>query len=777
MTTQTTQTNQTHRTVHLRAGGTSLVLDLLPDRLPVVRHWGADLGEVTGGDLADAAAASSSALAEDTVWSCNDLPLLPLAHLGWTGRPGALLHRTDGTAFSPHPTSVTHALSQAEGPAGTTQVVTSQALDPAHFLTLGTEIRLEPMGLVRLRAWVRDDRPATQAAATPHGTGNAAPPHGAVADAAALPGTQAPAPLAPLAVDELTPVLPLPQAADEVLDMAGHHIAERSLQRHTLTVGTYLRESWEGRPGHDATTWLAAGRHGFGFRTGTVHGVHLAWSGSTRSLVSLTPNGARLIGAGELLQPGEVILDGRQGTEEDPSGRTYTSPWAVFSWGEGLDALSHRTHAWLRSLPSHPTRPRPVLLNTWEAVYFNHDLDTLKALADAAAEVGIDRFVLDDGWFGSRRDDTSGLGDWQVSRQAWPDGLRPLADHVHSLGMELGLWFEPEMVNLDSDLARAHPDWVLGDEAGGAVEHRHQRVLDLTAPGAWDYLLESVSRLVEELDLAYLKWDHNSPVLAAGHATAAPVSGRAGGAAVHDQTLALYRLLDTLHERFADLEIESCAGGGGRIDLGILERTQRVWASDSIDAHDRLDIQRGTVMLLPPELIGTHVGAGRAHTTLRDLDLDFRAGTALWGHMGVEWDLTQASPADRERLAGVIALHKRLRPLLHSGLTVHADLADDAHLRVEGVVSTDRCEGLFTIACLGTQVTWPGAPLPLPGLDPARLYHVRLAAPAYPGLRRPAGWMGPEGVRLPGSYLTGTGLTPPVLHPDHLVLVAVSALG
>ena len=219
-------------------------------------------------------------------------------------------------------------------------------------------------------------------------------------------------------------------------------------------------------------------------------------------------SGRKLLGAGELLLPGEVALG---------PGRTYTSPWVVFSWGQGLDALAHRSHAWLRSRPAHPSRPRPVLLNTWEAVYFDHDLDKLKALADAAAQVGIERYVLDDGWFGSRRDDTSGLGDWRVSPEAWPGGLEPLVEHVHSLGMEFGLWFEPEMINADSDLARAHPEWILSDGAGGAPEHRHQRALDLAAPGAREYLLDAVSSLVERLGIAYLKWDHNSPLLTTDH--------------------------------------------------------------------------------------------------------------------------------------------------------------------------------------------------------------------------------------------------------------------
>ena len=724
-------------TLHLRCADTSVVLDLPDDRFPVVRHWGPDLGDISGDDLSDAALAAETSLGTNTAWITNDLPILPLAHLGWNSRPAVALSRTDGSAFSPHPTAFTHEEGSEDTPAGPALVVRSSGTDAAHELTLGTELRLEACGLVRLRAWVRNDRPESD-------------------------GEQG----ADLVVGELTPVLPLPDSADELLDTTGHHVQERRLVRTPFTPGTRLRESWEGRPGHDAVTWLAAGPTGFGWRSGRVHGVHAAWSGNVRHLAMNPASGRKLLGAGELLLPGEVSL---------APGQTYTSPWTVFSWGEGLDALAQRSHAWLRSRPSHPTRPRPVLLNTWEAVYFDHDLDKLKALADAAAQVGIERYVLDDGWFGSRRDDTSGLGDWQVSPEAWPNGLEPLVEHVHALGMEFGLWFEPEMVNVDSDVARTHPEWILSDGAGGAPEHRHQRVLDLSAPGAWDYLFDAISTLVERLDIAYLKWDHNSPLLATGHEVSDPTAGRPGAAAVHDQTLAVYRLLDALHERFPSLEIESCAGGGGRIDLGIMERTQRVWASDCIDAHDRQNIQRGTTLLLPPEMVGTHVGSGRAHTTLRDLDLDFRAGTALWGHMGVEWDLTEADDATRERLASIIALHKELRGLLHSGVTVHADLPDDDVLRIEGVVAPDGSDALFEIASLGQLLAWPTAPRPLPGLDPSRRYHVRLAAPVYPELRLAAGWMA-QGVTLPGSYLTTTGLALPVLHPDHLVLLRVSAV-
>ncbi|CAM3197460.1 alpha-galactosidase [Actinomyces slackii] len=719
--------------IHLRNAGTSVVLDLPEDRFPVVRHWGEDLGEITPVALTDLAVAQSMSTGENATWTTPDLPVLPLPHLGWGGRPALLVHRADGSAFSAHPGAVTHESRQEEAPGGTAHVVVSTGCDEVHGITVATELRLEPSGLLRLRTTVTNS-----------------------ADDGA-----------PLVVDEASPVLPVPSDAVELLDMTGHHCLERQLLRTPFTPGIRLRESWEGRTGHDAATWLAAGQAGFGWRRGRVHGVHVAWSGNTRHLAINSTPGHRLIGGGELLHPGEVVLE---------AGQSYASPWLVGSWGQGLDALAARSHAWLRSLPAHPERPRPVLLNIWEAVYFNHDLDTLKALADEAAAIGIERYVIDDGWFGSRRDDTSGLGDWQVSEEAWPTGIEPLAEHVRSLGMELGLWFEPEMINADSDLAREHPDWILSDGAGGAPEHRHQRVLDLTAPGAWDYLFEAISTLVERLSIAYIKWDHNSTVLAGGHMAANPELGtRLGAPAIREQTLAFYRLLDALHERFPALEIESCAGGGGRIDLGVMERAQRVWTSDCNDAHDRHNIYRGTTLLLPPELVGTHVGSGHDHSTLRSLDISFRAGTALWGHMGVEWDLVSASDEDKRNLAELIALHKELRGLLHSGTVVHADVDDDDVLRIQGVVAQDGSDALFEIASLGQPLTWPGAPRPLPGLDPQRTYRVSLAVPAYEGLHYRAAWL-EQGVTLPGAYLSATGLALPFIHPDHLILVRATAV-
>jgi hypothetical protein len=234
---------------------------------------------------------------------------------------------------------------------------------------------------------------------------------------------------------------------------------------------------------------LIAGEAGFGFRAGEVWGVHVAFSGNHRTLAERTPGGVALLAGGELLLPGEVRL---------APGEAYASPWVYGSHGAGLDALAARFHGYLRDRPQHPRTPRPVTMNTWEAVYFDQDLGRLTALADAAAAVGAERFVLDDGWFRGRRDDRAGLGDWYVDEQVWPAGLHPLVDHVRGVGLEFGLWVEPEMVNPDSGLARAHPDWILATGGRLPPASRHQQVLDLGNPAAYEHLLARLDALLRD---------------------------------------------------------------------------------------------------------------------------------------------------------------------------------------------------------------------------------------------------------------------------------------
>nr|BFE70531.1 hypothetical protein GCM10020092_038320 [Actinoplanes digitatis] len=407
-----------------------------------------------------------------------------------------------------------------------------------------------------------------------------------------------------------------------------------------------------------------------------------------------------------------------------------------------------------------------MIVNTWEAVYFDHDLTRLTNLADAAAAVGAERFVLDDGWFRHRRDDRAGLGDWYVDEAVWPKGLHPLVDHVRGLGMEFGLWVEPEMVNPDSDLARAHPEWIMATGGRLPPEARGQQVLDLGHPGAYAYLAERLDALLSEYEIGYLKWDHNRDLI---EALATRPAGRPGCTC---RRCGCTGSSTSCAPGTRAWRSSPCASGGARVDLGILERTDRVWSSDCNDALERQLIQRWTATLLPPELIGAHVGPTVSHTTGRVHTLDFRAGTALFGHFGIEWDLTRAGDADRDRLAAWVRLYKRLRGLLHSGTVVRSDHPGES-LLVHGVVAEDRAEAVYALVATATAVCSPPGRVRLPGLEPESAYRV---APLPPGDRpqgpvnEPPGWWA-SGVELSGRTLAVAGIQAPALFPERLVLV------
>ncbi len=715
------------RLLHLRANGVSLVLDGSDGGLPQVAHWGTDLGTLDD-DALRGLAASAAPL---RVRAGPDSPVVsrvvPLLCDGWEGLPGLRGHRA-GRDWSPKFSVHGWDAVSVAGSGGSLEVAAS---DEAAGLRLELVIRLEPTGLVRMRATVHNDDPVRA-----------------------------------YQLEGLVLTLPIPVEAGELLDLTGRWSRERSPQRRDFAIGRVVCDVQRGRTGHDATLLLSAGTPGFGFRTGEVWSVHVAWSGNHRTYSERLPSGQAVLGGGELLLPGEVSVE--------PGGH-YTTPWVYGSHGHGLDAMSARIHDWLRSRPSHPRGPRPVVLNTWEATYFDHDLDRLTALADAAAEVGVERFVLDDGWFRGRRHDRAGLGDWYVDDQVWPQGLRPLIEHVHARGMDFGIWVEPEMVNLDSDLAREHPDWVMAVGSRLPVEFRHQQVLDLGHPGAWDHVAERMDALLTEYPIAFLKWDHNRDLIEAGHLPT-------GAPGVHAQTIAFYRLLDHLRERHPTVEIESCASGGARIDLEVLSRTDRVWTSDCNDALERQQIQRWTGLLVPPEMMGAHVGPPTSHTTGRYHPLAFRAGTAFFGHLGFEWNLVEADAPARRAAAAWVAQYKRLRPLLHSGRVVRGDHPDPA-VWVHGVVADDASSAVYSVVSTQTSVYASPGRLRLPGLDPARRYRVHPLPPGDAPISGgpqavqewPAAWVVADAT-LTGAVLGASGLQMPALWPEQLLLLEVVAL-
>jgi alpha-galactosidase len=693
--------------LHLRTDTVSLVIDATA--LPSVVHWGAPLGELSEEELRTLADGVVSPISMNAPGVPIPIALLPSARDGYPGRPGLRGHR-GGTDWLPSLTLFS-----------VKQFGATATFEYTGTVRVVSTVELTPSGVLRIRHTVTND------------------------------GDD------PYIVDGVESALPVPAQATELMDFTGRWVREKHPQRRPFGMGSWVREGRRGRTGHDATPALMAGTEGFGFRTGEVWAVHVAWSGNHVTFGERVHEGRGVLGGGELLTSGEVILEPRE---------TYESPWLYAAYSAaGIDGISSAFHTWMRSRASHPARPRPVVLNTWEAVYFDHDLNRLQGLADVAARVGVERFVLDDGWFRHRRDDTAGLGDWYVDEGVWPSGLSPLIKHVTGLGMEFGIWVEPEMVNPDSDLYRAHPDWVLAPGDGTLPPpSRKQQVLDLANPDAFAYILDRLDELLRDNDVSFLKWDHNRDLIGAGH------GNRPG---VHEQTLAAYRLFDELRERHPSVEIESCSSGGARTDLEILARTDRVWASDCNDALERQTIQRWTALLLPLELIGSHVGPPHSHTTHRTQDLPFRVATALFGHFGIEWDIASASAEDQEALAEAVAFYKEVRPLLHGGTLVRGDHPDPS-ATVTGVVAADGA--LFSYVQLtSTERTVPPA-IRLPGLDPDRRYEV---TPVYPGGKpRTQQLVPPDETAkvLTGRALAEVGIRPPVLPPEQAWLVRLTAV-
>ncbi|WP_061963239.1 alpha-galactosidase [Demequina aurantiaca] len=719
--------NAAIRTIHLTGGEVSIVV-ALDDRGPRVLHWGKRLAAAEVDWLA---ATSDPAVTFSSFDAPRHFGLLPVTGDGWSGTPALEWHRA-GTAADPA-LVLNEATAHGHHEDGTATGLTLTLDDERSDVRVGLTLTLDSHGVLSIQTEVTST--ATSG------------------DALDLAGVRA--------------VMPLPARATELLDFSGRWTRERAPQRMPVVDGSHRRTTRRGRPGHDAPFLTMVGTQGFGFGSGEVWSAHVAWSGDQDVSVERLPEGAGVhsaaIVAGELLAPGEVRL----GPDE-----TYRSPIVIFARAEtGIDQVSEALHGYARDLSAHPATPRPLTLNTWEAVYFEHDPARLIALAGVAARVGVERFVLDDGWFVGRPNDRSGLGDWVVDTSKWPAGVEQLADVVHVLGMEFGLWFEPEMVNRDSDLARQHPEWLLGTRDNPA-EWRHQLVLDLTLPDVHDYLLERMSAAVTSMGLDYIKWDHNRDLHGA-------VSRSMGGApAVHRQTAATYALIDALRERHPELEIESCASGGARVDLGILARTQRVWASDTNDPVERQSIQRWTGVLVPPEVMGSHLGPATAHTTHRTADLEFRLTTALFGHAGIEWDLGGCSEDELALISRWAETYKELRPLLHHGRTVRAD-SDDPGALLHGVVSHTGDHALFAWVRVSTSSPAFTPRTQFPGLDPSREYTViareELGLASRHQVSDPPWMTADQPLKVTGRFLAEVGIPLPLLNPGTALVLEFRA--
>ncbi|MFY9712778.1 MAG: alpha-galactosidase [Microbacterium sp.] len=706
--------------VHLEAHGTSVIIDPVGQGLPRVLHWGAPIGSRLDGHddaLRDALSRQSAPRTLDAPWQVS---LSPQDADAWSGRPGMQL-RSEGVLLRLR-WSVIGADAEADR-------CTFTAVDEAAALELTITLLIEAGGVVRVDQRLRH------------------------IGAAGSPSVEA---------DWLESILPVPTTTDHLLTFDGRWAREKRPVVTAMPAGSTVRQSRRGRPGHDSPTLMVAAEGVPRWSDGRLWAAHVAWSADTTYRVDRVTDSLTQLGGGEVLRPGEIVL---------APGEELAAPSVLFAHSEaGLDGIAAAFHTLLRARPEHPSSVRPFVLNTWEAVYFDHDPAKVTALAERAASVGVERFVLDDGWFAGRRDDTTSLGDWVVDREVWPDGLGPLAARVHELGMQFGLWFEPEMVSLDSDVARAHPDWLLHDvrhlEHDRSLSWRGQFVMDFANPAAYAHVFSQIDALVTELGIDFIKWDHNRDLVESVH------DGRPG---VHEQTLATHRMFDELKAAHPGLEIESCSSGGARTDLGMLAHADRVWASDSNDPVERQDIQRWTGLLLPPELVGAHVGPAETHSSGRVTSLSYRMATSLMGSAGLEWDILGCSDEETAAIARFTSLYKELRPIVHGGRTVHADLRDPAW-RVTGF--TTKTAAVYVVATVASLEDMRAERLRLGGLDPARNYRVRVRREIG---ETKYGWAAPEwftgeGIELPGIVLAEVGLQLPALWPVRAFVLHVEAV-
>ena len=453
--------------------------------------------------------------------------------------------------------------------------------------------------------------------------------------------------------------LDLPDADYDWLQLSGAWARERHIKERPLQQGIQSIESTRGISSPHHNPFVALKRPETTEFSGPVLGAALVYSGNfliqaevdtydvTRLQIGINPFGFEWKLA---------------------AGQSFTSPEALLVYSEqGLNGMSQVFHQLFRRRLARGywrERVRPVLINNWEATYFDFSEDQLLELAEKAQEVGVELFVLDDGWFGQRTNDRAGLGDWFVNPERLPQGLGSLAERIHGLGMKFGLWFEPEMVNKDSQLYRTHPDWLLAVPDRQPHHGRNQFVLDYSRSEVVDEIFERLSAVIEEAQLDYIKWDMNRP-LTDVFSAAWPADQQ--GEIFHRYVLGVYDLYERLISRYPRLLFESCSSGGGRFDPGMLYYAPQAWTSDDSDAIERLKIQYGTSLLYPLSSMGAHVSIVPNHQTNRLTPLKTRGNVAFFGSFGYELDLNQLSPEELAEVREQIAFYKCHRELIHNG--------------------------------------------------------------------------------------------------------------
>jgi alpha-galactosidase len=464
--------------------------------------------------------------------------------------------------------------------------------------------------------------------------------------------------------------------------LTGHWGAEWQLHSELVQTGARVIESRRGSTSHQASPWFAIDRPGQTTEeSGPVWFGALGWSGSWRITVEQSAmqqlrvtGGFNPFDFGYRLKPGEKL---------------ETPPFYAGFTDGGLGQASRLLHRFERQsiLPGGENAAlRPVLYNSWEATEFNVDEAGQLALAERASKLGVERFVIDDGWFGQRKTDHAGLGDWYVNTEKFPHGLKPVIDRVHALGMDFGIWVEPEMVNPDSDLYRKHPEWAMNFPERPRTESRNQLLLNLARDDVKEYVFQWLDQLVSNNNIAFLKWDYNRNWSEPGWDAVAPEDQKKISVAYVNN---LYEILDRLRAKHPKLEIESCSGGGGRVDLGILRRTEEVWPSDNTDALDRLTLQDGFTQAYTPGIMMAWVTDVPNGMNGRSVPLKFRFMVAMNGSLGLGSNLNKWSPEEIQLASRYVAYYKRIRPTVQRGALYRLIAPEGNEFSANEYVSTD----------------------------------------------------------------------------------------
>lgn len=478
----------------------------------------------------------------------------------------------------------------------------------------------------------------------------------------------------------------------DLLSFCGRHTMERTVQRKRIGYGSSVFESRRGTSSHQYNPAFILADVNATEDCGNCYGIAFVYSGGFRFETEKDPyDQVRTVMS---IQPEQFAYPLNPGER-------FVVPETIFSFSQnGFGALSHNYH---NCVNHHVIRRRfqkkmrPVLINSWEAAYFDFTGETMLELAKNAADVGIDLVVMDDGWFGKRDDDNSGLGDWEVNEEKLGCSLGTLIEKINELGVDFGIWIEPEMISEDSTLYRNHPDWVLQIPGRSPVRSRNQLVLDFSRKDVRDYIFASICKVLDQGNITYVKWDMNRSI----SDVYSHVNVR--GTVLHDYVVGVYDFLEQMIQRYPELLIEGCSGGGGRFDIGMLYYTPQIWCSDNTDAIDRTKIQYGTSFFYPVSAVGSHVSAVPNHQTGRITSLKTRAVVAMAGTFGYELNLQMLSAEEKEEIKEQVAVFKKQNELIQQGTYYRLTNPMEDAMAAWLFVSENKKHALFNVVVLDKQ--------------------------------------------------------------------------